>query len=878
MNPHTLKKMACLMVFALLLGRFVLAQGNTPAPAPEQFFRLYEGITAYVNNPEGKDFSVKIDVRDINLYANGPREVLFKVYDPDGQPVVREVIPDDGCASANMPDRIGGWDHELQCFINHFAKGVPPSFRWGAWSDPDRLETIVARTFERPIKGGKKGVYRMVLAGTSDHYVTLQLSPNLKYGVCGHPSWMEGHGDLLKKSYIYVPKGTSGLQFAAAELDEPRTRRFRLTAPDGKVLFDGAATGGYAGPKDKDDAWNELTAGFGTGQYDGKLLTLEVSSGANAYLIRVMCQQPKKGAFADYVGMGSCGIFAPDEVTANAIQGGTVVVDNEVFWHPFQVRFHEWLKKNPLDATDEQKKLRKMLEAEFNGMRLLETSDGRGASSWPNWAYALGYYGCRIFKSGWILMRRDDVPKEIKDIIREGLIMAGDRLSFATAIEKVNGNAFSQINVALWYSHRATGDAIQKERFETFWNRWSTEGWGPGSGLSASGDSQEHFAHDMGYGSYIMNNWAATDNTWVKEGGILGDATDDPRFQQVMDRYYELYSYLCCHEVGKGGAPGRAIAANPWSARTAQAASSSGLKSFGSDQHPWKSAPGPDLTADVNGGHEWFAARRKDYYVLTFHGRLAPEWLSQTFEGQLGFGGGILCQVTVPGRGPVIASTLLDAYGKGMNPAQWANLHIHSLVGERWDGLPVVSGISEHPDARLEGNSVTSSGEIRGAHLKVIRSYTYNPDSIDCSVQLAKSDYAQVVYLWGHEGNWSEMRLAAEMIPFLSKGSDGKTATAVTTAEGGPLTIESVTTKAVRIDRGGFGVEIQFEKPMPVSLGQNDTILIHLVELAPKPTPAERIGLKYKLVPFNNPVAESEPAPKPAKKSAKGGKPAKEQP
>ena len=62
--------------------------------------------------------------------------------------------------------------------------------------------------------------------------------------------------------------------------------------------------------------------------------------------------------------------------------------------------------------------------------------------------------------------------------------MAGDRLSFATAIEKVNGNAFAQINVALWYCHRATGDALQKERFETFWQRWTTEGWGPGSGLS----------------------------------------------------------------------------------------------------------------------------------------------------------------------------------------------------------------------------------------------------------------------------------------------------------------------------------------------------------------------------------------------------------
>ena len=59
-----------------------------------------------------------------------------------------------------------------------------------------------------------------------------------------------------------------------------------------------------------------------------------------------------------------------------------------------------------------------------------------------------------------------------------------------------------------------------------------------------------------------------------------------------------------------------------------------------------------------NGGHEWFAARRKGYYALTFHGRLTPEWMNQCFEGQLGFGGGILCQLTVPGKGPVLASTL----------------------------------------------------------------------------------------------------------------------------------------------------------------------------------------------------------------------------
>src|SRR5262245_36969562 len=124
--------------FATVLASLFLA---THAPA-EQVFRLHEGVTAYVHNPDGKDFTVSLDVRDINHQANGPREALFKVYDPDGKPLVREVIPDDGCVSAGQPDRIGGWDHDLQSFLNHHVKGTVPSVRWSAWSDPNRLKTI----------------------------------------------------------------------------------------------------------------------------------------------------------------------------------------------------------------------------------------------------------------------------------------------------------------------------------------------------------------------------------------------------------------------------------------------------------------------------------------------------------------------------------------------------------------------------------------------------------------------------------------------------------------------------------------------------------------------------------------------------------------
>ena len=88
----------------------------------------------------------------------------------------------------------------------------------------------------------------------------------------------------------------------------------------------------------------------------------------------------------------------------------------------------------------------------------------------------------------------------------------------------------------------------------------------------------------------------------------------------------------------------------PWGSRTAVPAS---LGSNG-----WKGNPGPDFTVSVNGGDEWFAAHRPTYYMLTFHGHLAPEWLDNYFASRLGYGGGVLCQLTVPGHGTVLASTL----------------------------------------------------------------------------------------------------------------------------------------------------------------------------------------------------------------------------
>ncbi len=68
-------------------------------------------ITAFVANPGGRPFTITLDVRDINHRMHGPSELLVKVYPPDGKPVIREVISDDGITAPTCNPVFSGWDH-----------------------------------------------------------------------------------------------------------------------------------------------------------------------------------------------------------------------------------------------------------------------------------------------------------------------------------------------------------------------------------------------------------------------------------------------------------------------------------------------------------------------------------------------------------------------------------------------------------------------------------------------------------------------------------------------------------------------------------------------------------------------------------------------
>ena len=867
---------------------FVIVSAVSTAAA-EQTYRMHDGVTAFVVNRDGKPFTVSLDVRDLNMFEQGPREVLLKVYDPDGHTLVREVIPDDGITEPAYQHPTGAWDHEAWYYAWTRMQGEVPMMRWSTFSEPARLASYAKRTLTYQIPAGKPGVYRVMLVGSTDHYVTLRMAPDLPYGVCGQATFLHAHGDMLKRSYIYVPKGARGLHVVTAEWDQPSTRLFKLTAPDGKVLFETDGSRGFVRNKIEFDE---------PGQYDDQLLVFEVGhvkhvptdqrrhTDANGrtrpgdFLIEI---KHRLGSDPEVTQRGEraySAVFAPDEATAKAIQGGAFYHDDRVFWHGYQVRLHDWLKTVDqkefvvTNASGEEIKVTDLPQREgfitLNSNYWRPPLSDRVMHHWPahknraalnlairdliaglrsigpndhvavavggpfaNMGYEFSNYAWHYWRPGWRITQQSDAPDEIKNLLRDAFLVAGDRLAFCRSWARVNGNSFALVPTALRYCMAATADPLQKELFETYFDRFANGGWGERVGVGPSGSIQEGFAYAYHYGSYPMRTYLS----------VIADLGDE-RFKKVHDRLSNWFSYTLAE---------RPIAAGPWSSRT-NFYPHTAIQTEG--PFKWKGFPGPDFTVSVNEGDEWFAARRENYYAVTYHGRLSPKWNSNANAGNCGYGGGMLCQLHIPGHGPVLASTLNGDYGRGMDPSQWRNFHIHSLVGTCADGRPLVSADSEHFNARLTDSTVTGSGPVRDTSMHVTRTFTFENAAIRCAVQLDQSRQLNLLNLWTNSKLHGRVTEAFEMIPFVSnkvrQPNKPVEPTSVTLlnengAKVGTLAKTSILASTIIIDRGGFGVRLELDKPRNIVRGDNSTVLVEVVRAF---TPASEVAIEYRLVPF----------------------------
>lgn len=841
------------------------------AQAGEKTYRLYDGLTMFVDNQKGIDFTLTMDIRDINHRMHGPSEILVKVYPPDGRPVVREIIPDDGIVAPTTAPAAAGWDHEAWYYATSYSRGLEPLVRWSVFSDPARLAALPKRTFKYKIKGGQKGVYRVVIAGSPDHYVTITVDPDLDYGVAGNPEWLHGHHSLHKLSYIYVPKNTVTINLLFLQFDQPASRTVILKDHEGNILAEGSGSQGL------------VQRGIpAEGKYDDKILTLEISDGPGDYIVNVTHQIGGEFTPVRAKTQAVTAVLAKDRKTAEVIQGGAIYHDDNVFWQMYQVRLHDWLSTlidedfdyaiELDDANDffsvgshnspkprsadrimhtwrnhqNPQALNAALKDMLFGMRLIGHGDHVAIGPKRNLAYEMGCYTYFWYRPAWRIIQESVAPDEVKEMLREFIIQTGDRLAFSRTMATGNGNAFGSLMEALRYCYEATGDEMQKKTFETVWKRFTTGGYGDRVGIGPSGGLQESLGYDLHYGSYVLRGWKA----------VIADLKDE-RFINARNRMFNMYSYVYAGNKQSGA---------PWCSRTgAQSLCGGSYDPWG--EFRWKGFGGPDFTVAVNDHNEWFAARRRNYYMLTYHGRLTPTWEGEGFHGQIGLGGGGICQLWVPGKGKglVIGGKPNSSYGKGMHLSQWRNFHIHSLVGTTADGKPLVTANSEHWNAKLEGTTITSSAEVRESSVVVTRKYEYGPGAIKCEVSLTESIHDNVFGLWGgRPALRGKVTEAYEMIPFhdLAKRKGKarpqdkrRTKVTVLDAAGAPVMLlddrsvgkPPVAGAGVLIDPGGYGAMIQFDKVRPVTRGQNDTILVELIEGR---TPASAVSFSYTIVPY----------------------------
>jgi len=273
------------------------------------YYRLKQGLNFYIHNPTGRAFDVHMELRDWNVFTEGPAPVLVKLYNPDDEVVQKFEVPDDGITSGGYANVYCGWEHELWYNVTLWDRGVKGTFRSDTFSDPKKLDALKATSHKVSVPAGKPGTWQLMVVGGDDQWLKLWLSKPLKYGVLGHPDWLYGTGDSLKTAYLYVPRESKYVDVWLEEIDYPRRRVVTVSDEAGKQLARLHALPSFAAAKL---------------EFDGReqVLRVDVSPGGD-YALRLV---------------GIPGILCPDPETARAIRGSTVdAPDGTVFAHRIQL-------------------------------------------------------------------------------------------------------------------------------------------------------------------------------------------------------------------------------------------------------------------------------------------------------------------------------------------------------------------------------------------------------------------------------------------------------------------------------------------------------------------------------------------------------------
>lgn len=269
------------IVAAVLLAPAAFASSSENNPSFQGPFLLDDGITFFIVNPTGEPFSAAFRWRD-GWREHQPRPFLIRVYGPDDQLVARHEFEGERTPTRNVP-----------------------------W------ETV---TMEIP--GGPSGVYQIVAYGFAPAQLDLALSPQLSFGVMGHPEWLASRVGQFQEAYFHVPPG----------LDRLHVR----TRADVRSIV-------------VEDEWGAALLNLRGTNASGSIAITQQAG--RIWRIRIETAGECRLNF-DWVPV----ILCPDPATARAIAGGVTVLDDGVIcFHRFQERAWRLLEKYrrmPVQAFD----------------------------------------------------------------------------------------------------------------------------------------------------------------------------------------------------------------------------------------------------------------------------------------------------------------------------------------------------------------------------------------------------------------------------------------------------------------------------------------------------------------------------------------------
>ncbi len=206
---------------------------------PDVLWRPREWLNFHMQDDRGVGFGLDITVRDMNTYMQGPRPVMIWVVGPDATTLVREIMPDDGYVAGNEQYRDGIYD--VYCDFRyrewhrlHTPGGHPPTKQRSPYlQHPEKLPF---RTMHVDVPAAGKGLYRVVIVASWDHWISITPDRPIRTGIHPGPGPLYIHGSRLNEAYLYIPPAVQDIGISISEEVQPFNWRLRIEDQDGTIL------------------------------------------------------------------------------------------------------------------------------------------------------------------------------------------------------------------------------------------------------------------------------------------------------------------------------------------------------------------------------------------------------------------------------------------------------------------------------------------------------------------------------------------------------------------------------------------------------------------------------------------------------------------